>query len=252
MAELETPQAPTDWRTGVSEENRSGVAKFDTVDSLARGYSELQSAYGGTIKLPTEKSTPEERSSFYNRCGRPDTADGYIRPDLPEGKEYDADLIGGIQNAAFEAGVSNSQFSALIDRYLQIETKKAEDTQASAAQVQEETDRELRELWPVDHDKNLEIARRGMRTLVTGELGEKFKEVIETSGLGDNSVFIQGMYEIASKTMEDILVRSDSTGPVLDDKFVPSHPSSPEMYRNAEDDEGKKARAYFEKKGHIY
>ncbi len=255
MAELDQQtgnQAPTDWRTGISEENRSAVAKFTDVDGLAKGYSELQSAYSGTIKLPTDKSTPEDLSSFYNRCGRPDTSDGYTRPDLPEGKEYDADLIGGIQTAAFDAGITSKQFSSLVERYLAIETKRAETQAAETARVQEETDRGLRELWHADYDKNLEVARRAMRELVTDDLGEQFKVAIEESGLGNNSVFIQGFLEIGKKILNDSLVKSDSTGPVVADDFVPSHPQSPEMYRNGETDEDKKSRAYFEKRGHVY
>lgn len=252
MAELDQVEAPTDWRSGISEQNRSAVAKFTDLDSLAKGYGELQSAYGGTVKIPTEQSTPEDVSSFYTRCGRPDTSDGYNRPQLPEGKEYDEALVGGIQTAAFELGISDKQFGGLIDRYLAIEGQKAEEKAAEGARVAEETDAALRKLWHVEYDKNLEVARRAMRELVKDDLGEQFKAVIEDSGLGDNAVFIQGFKEIGSKILSDSLVTSDSTGPVVEADFVPSHPNSPEMYRNADDEEGKKSRAYFEKRGHVY
>ena len=86
-------QAVTSYTDGVDEEYRPGVEKFSTINSLAKGYVELEKAYGGTVKLLGDESTPEEKSSFYTKLGRPDTSDGYTRPELAEGKSYDEDLI---------------------------------------------------------------------------------------------------------------------------------------------------------------
>ncbi len=254
MAEVDPTENPAtpDWRSGITEANRSGVAKFDSVDALAGSYAELERAYSGTVKLPTDKTSPEERSSFYTRLGRPDTSDGYVRPDLPDGNGYDEDLIGGMQTAAFDEGLTSDQFSKLIQRYLAIQGKKDEAKEAESARAEEETDRSLRELWHVNYEKNIEVSRRAMRELIKGDLGEQFKTVIEDSGLGNNSVFIQGFSEIGKQILNDTLITSDGTPPKLDDDYTPSHVHSPEMYRNAEDEEGKKARAWFVKRGHMY
>ena len=249
MPETETPP---DWRSGITEINRSAVAKYESIDGLAQGYGELVSRLGNTVKLPTDKSTPEEVSSFYTRLGRPDTSDGYNRPQLSEGKDYDEELIGGMQTAAFDEGLTNSQFIKLAERYLAIQGKKDEAKEAESARAEEETDRSLRELWHVDYDKNIEISRRARRELVTGDLGEQFKALLEDSGLGNNSIFIQGFLEMGKKMLPDTLITSDGAPAKLDDDYTPSHIHSPEMYRNAEDEEGKKARAWFVKRGHTY
>ncbi len=248
---LDNPVA-TDWRSGIAEEDRSTVARFDTVGSLAKGYKDLYTDYSGRVKLPTDESTPEEKSSFYTQCGRPETSDGYTRPELPEGKEYDEALIGGMQTLAFDAGITNSQFGKLIERYLEIEGKKVEASETEAAQLREVTDRELKELWHVDYDKNIEIAQRAKRELVTGELGEQFTALLDESGLGNNSVFVQVLHAIGSKTLSDTLVTSDGAPPKPEKGFVPSHPNSPDMYANGEDEESKKSRAYFTARGHTY
>ena len=248
---LDNPVA-TDWRSGIAEEDRSTVARFDSVGSLAKGYKDLYSDYSGRVKLPTDESTPEERSSFYTQCGRPETSDGYTRPELPEGKQYDEVLIGGMQTWAFDEGITDAQFSKGVERYLAIEGKKDEESDAQAEQVREITDRELKELWHVDHPKNIEIAQRAMRELVPGELGEKFKAVIEESGLGNNSVFIQAFHATGAKNLDDTLVTSDGAPPKREKDYVPSHPNSPDMFAHGEDEESKKARAYFIAKGHVY
>ncbi len=249
---VDNPAATTqNWRDSVLEEYRSGVAKFGTANDLAKGYVELEKSTGGKVKLPTEESTPEEKSSFYTKLGRPDTSDGYNRPDLPDGKTYDEALVGGMQTAAFEEGLTSSQFTKLVERYLAIETQQAESSEAERVRVQEETDRALKEQWGGEYDKNIEVSRRALKELVPGELGEQFSALIEESGLGDNLVFIQGFQAIGSKTLDDTLVKSDSA-PAVEKDYTPSHPNSPEMYKNSETDEGKKARAYFEKRGYTY
>lgn len=247
---LDNPVA-TDWRSGIAEDDRSITARFNTVGDLAKGYNELSTAYSDTVKLPTEKSPPEEVRAFYQKQGCPDTSDGYNRPQLPEGDTYDEDLIGGMQTAAFEEGITDKQFGKLIERYLAVEVKKAEAKEVEDGRVQEETTRALKELWHVDYDKNIEVARRAMRELVTGDLVEPFKTLIEESGLGNNPVFIRGFQEIGSKILNDTFVKSDSTTK-LEADYTPAYPNSPEMYRNAEDEEGKKGRAWHEKQGHIY
>ena len=240
-----------DWRSGVAEENRSGVAKFGTANDLAKSYLELEKTMGGRVKIPTEESTSEEISTFYTKLGRPDTSDGYNRPKLEEGKNFNENLIGGMQTAAFEENITNKQFTKLVERYLSIEKQTAEAAEAEGVRAREETDRTLREQWGGEYEKNVEVARRAMRELVPDELGEQFKVLIEESGLGNNLVFIQGFREIGSKMLDDTLVRGDGQVKV-EENYAPTHPNSPDMYKNGEDEESKKARAWFVKKGHVY
>lgn len=251
--EIQPVDSPTstDWRDGISESNRSGVARFETVDSLAKGYTDLLTSQSTSVKMPTDKSTPEEVSSFYTRLGRPETSDGYTRPQLPEGKSYDEDLIGGMQTAFFEGNGTDKLWVSLVERYLAIEGKKEEAKEAEESRAQEEHDKVLQELWHIHYDANMEIARRGLRDLVPGELGEKFRTLIKDKGLEYDNVLLQAMCEMGKKILPDTFVASDGT-PKVEKGYVPSHPNSPDMYRNADGDEGDKARAYFTAKGHIY
>lgn len=253
MPEVETPIVEPVASNWYPDEYKDVVSqKGWDASGFLKSYTELEKALSVRVKIPTEESTPEEKSSFFTRLGRPDTSDGYTRPELPEGKDYDKDLIGGMQTAAFEEGITQKQFSKLVERYLAIQGKKAEDDEVSDTQAVEEHDRVLKELWHVNYDANMEIARRGLRELVAGDLGEKFQKLIKDKGLEYDSVLLQAFHEMGSKILDDTLITSDGAPPKLDDDYVPSSPNSPEMYRNAEDDEGKKARAYFEKKGFRY
>ena len=218
-----------------------------------KSYTELESAMGSRVKVPTDESTPEEKSAFYTKCGRPDTPDGYAMPTLPEDKSFDESLVGGMKTMAFEEGWTGKQWTKAVERYLAIEKQGAESRDAEAARLEQETDRTLHEQWGAEYDKNIEVSRRAFRELVPGELGEQFAALIEDSGFGNNLVFIQAFREIGAKMLDDTLVKSEGqvkaeTG----DGYTPSHPNSPDMYKNAEDEEGKKARAWFTARGHTY
>ena len=245
--ETQTPQNwfPDEYKEIVSQKGWD-AGKF------LKSYTELESALGSRAKVPTDESTPEERSAFYTKIGRPDTPDGYAMPTLPEDKSYDESLVGGMKTMAFEEGWTDKQWKSAVERYLAIETQTAEKQDAENVRQKEETDRTLREQWGAEYDKNLEITRRAFRELVPGELGEQFAALIEDSGFGNNLIFLQAFREIGSKMLDDTLVRGEGQVAAGEKEYVPSHPHSPEMYKNAEDDEGKKARAYFEKRGHRY
>ncbi len=49
--------------------------------------------------------------------------------------------------------------------------------------------------------------------------------------------------------MDDTLIRGTQT---TEEEYVPQFKDSPEMYRNGEDEESKKARAYFQARGIKY
>lgn len=250
LTEAPAQQTTQNW---YPDEHRELVTQkgWGSVGDSLKSYAELEKSYGGRVKLPTDESTPEEKSAFYTKIGRPDTSDGYDRPQLTEGKAYDEVLIGGMQTAAFEEGLTQKQFAKLVERYLAIETQSAEKQEVENVRLKEETDTELKKQWGADYEKNIEISRRALRELVSGELGEQFSTLIEESGFGNNLVFIQGFREIGSKILDDTLVRGDGQVKVEDD-YVPAFQNSPEQYAHGEDDESKKARAYFTKRGHIY
>lgn len=61
--QTETPPV-TDWRSGIAEEHQSAVSGFVqdgnlNVSSLAKGYSELYSKMGNSVKIPTADSSEE-------------------------------------------------------------------------------------------------------------------------------------------------------------------------------------------------
>jgi hypothetical protein len=223
---------------------------WDSADSAISSYQELEKSMGGRIKMPTDESTPEERSAFYQKLGRPEGVDGYTRPELGEGQEYDEAFLGEMAAAAHEAGVTDNQFKKLIEKYIgnqeaQAEAKIEAETRESQATVEE-----LQREWAGDYEKNLEISKRAIRELVPEDMKESFAEVMTGKNLDNNLTFIKTMHSIGKQLLDDTLVKGDQPKPTGD--YVPANINSPEMYRFGEGEESKKARAYFEAQGFKY
>lgn len=258
------------WKDGIDKEirfNKEGsdrLARFDDKDTagIVKSYLDMETQSGGKVKIPNEESTPEERSAFYNKLGRPGQPQDYEvdKPDMPEGMDYDEKFEMTMRGIAHESGVTKDQFKALVKAYndyqMEIFSDGADDLQLfqdmkGLIKTEEETKTELQTKWlGDDYAKNMEISRRALRELVPGELGEQFVDLINKSKLGNNPIMIQAFKEIGSKMLDDTFVKGEQV--VTDKTYIPSFPNSPEQYRNGEDEESKKARAWFVAKGHIY
>lgn len=241
----------TSWREGIAEEHKTVVSKFNDVGSLAKGYVDLEKSMGGKVKIPTAESTPEEKSAFYSKL-RPETAEGYEfdKPDLPEGMNYDEKFELTMRGIAHEAGITKDQMKALTAAFNQYQIEQFGDHQGELSRTHEEGEKDLRDRWAGDYDKNLEISRRALRELIPGELGEEFVKIIEETGMGNNPVMIRGFLEIGTKMLDDTFVRGEQAE--RKEEYMPAHPNSPEMYKSGETEEDKRARMYFTSKGHVY
>jgi hypothetical protein len=233
-----------------SNDGNDKLARFkDDPALLANSYLEQEKINSGKVKMPTDASTPEEKSAFYQKMGRPDNAEGYTLPQLAEGKAYDDAFLGEMKTAAHESGVSDSQFGGLIERYLAHESQMAEAKLAASNAEAETTAQALQKEWIGDYDKNLEISKRAIRELVPEGIRDDFVKLISDKDLDNNLIFIKGLHSIGAKLMDDSLVTGTTAKKEEEGAYVPQYVNSPTMYRNDESEEGMKAKAYFKAKG---
>lgn len=248
-AETENPAVTTDWREGVAKEARFSndgndkLAKFDNPTACATSYLELQNSMSSKVNMPTEDSTPEERGAFFQKMGRPETAEAYTLPALAEGEAYDQTMMGGIKQQAFEAGMSNTQFTGMVQKYSE---------EAAAAQERESTATEdtLKQEWAGDFDKNIEISRRAIRELVPEGMRDELLSVVKARNLDNNLVFVKFLNSVGAKMLDDTL-ETGETVPKPDD-YKPVYPNSPEMYRNGDGEESVKGKKWHEAQGFVY
>ncbi len=236
-----------------SQENAELVAAkgWKSGDDSVNSYRELEKSMGSRIKMPDDKTTPEEKSAFYQKLGRPETAADYTRPTLPEGKALDEDFFSYMTAAAMECGASDSHLGFLMQKYIAYQTKLEGVKEATKEAQSDADDKQSHEDWGGDYDKNSEIARRAFAELAPEELREPLSALIKDKGLEFNPVFKKFLFSIGSKILDDTLVKGNLPKKV-DAGYVPANPNSPEMYAGGEDEESAKAREYFKAKGHVY
>ena len=223
---------------------------WDSADSAISSYQELEKSMGGRVKLPTDESTPEERSAFYQKLGAKASADEYTRPELSEGQEYDEAFLGEMAAVAAAEGVSDKAFSKFIEKYTTIQASQAEAKIEAEARESEATVQELQREWAGDYEKNLEVSKRAIRELVPEDMKEDFAKVLTSKNLDNNLMFIKTMHAIGKQLLDDTLVKGEA--PKSKEGYVPANINSPEMYRWGEGEESAKARAYFEANGYKY
>jgi hypothetical protein len=232
------PTTQVDWKESVPEDYRENVSKFNDVGSLAKSYVELERQFGNRVKIPDENSMPEEVSAFYQKLGRPENKDAYDLG-LSEDTPVNTAILDAIKTTAFENGVSQTQLQGMVKSYMEAE-------QAELHRSFEEGERTMKETWGAKYDENLAIAKRATKEL----FDEDFIKILDGSPLGNSPIVIRNLHNIGLKMLDDTLVTGKAEG--KEGEFTPPYPNSPEMYKDDDTEEGKKARAYFERKGHKY
>ena len=105
-------------------------------NELLKSYNAAQSMIGGSVRIPTDTSTDEERAAFYSKLGRPQTADGYTWK-APDGITVDGADDGNFKafkEECFRLGMSDAQVSGVMGRWSDI----VKDITAKQAQARAE------------------------------------------------------------------------------------------------------------------
>jgi hypothetical protein len=126
--EIETPKSEPSWRDNLSSDFRDHdvVKKHDSMDSFVKEAVNAQSLLGRKgITIPTENSSVEEYSRFYNQLGRPeDKFDGY-KPDdfpdvsVPDGIPVEQDLQLKMLKELYDSGLSHAQAERVYKSYIE-------------------------------------------------------------------------------------------------------------------------------------
>ena len=252
--ETADPWAGVSKELRFSEDGNDRLACFGNDTSKAgTSYLELMKQQSTSVKIPTAETPAAERSAFYRQAGCPETPDKYEIevPTLPDGMSYDQEFQMTMRGIAHEAGISQGQMSVLAKAFDQYQIGTFEKASGEAIRLNESQDRALKEKKGGDYDKFCAVAERACAELVDDtDLRTAFAQLIEEKGLKNHPVFTEVFGVIGGKMLDDTLVRG--TAPEGEKGYVPASPNSPEMYNNAEGEEGEKARAYFTAKGHVY
>ncbi len=248
----QTAEAPA-WNAGVAEEHQSAISAFSDTPGLAKGYSELFSKMGNSVRIPDENTPQAEIDAFRKKLGRPDTADGYTKPALAEGETLDTEFFGKMASIAHEGGCSDALFAKMANGFVQYGNVIEEMRKAEETRLVTEGDRQLHEDWGANYDANYLIVDRACAELIPDEeLRTEFSKMVDEKGLRNNQVFARVFLGIGNSILDDKYVKGEGQVEKPKDDYMPASPKSPEMYATMEGEEGVKARAWFRGHGHVY
>jgi len=180
--------------------------KIKSMSALVKVHETLErlNSTGSKVALPSEHASDEEWAHFYQRLGRPESAEGYEIA-LPEQIEkagvLNKESLSAFREVAHKAGLTPKQASAIADYYF----KEAEAGLAGVAQSQEQ------EMAAVVQDLEKDFGPRGSpkwkREVALAEhgartLGIDNETLQKTPALANNPVFIRAMRRVAAMTGE--------------------------------------------------
>ncbi len=225
-----------------SEENAELVTQQGWKDpnDAIRDYSELQKSASGKIKIPGEGAPEEEVSAFYAKIRGVDTPEGY-EITVPDNVPIDQEMVNKIKQWAFDTGAPKIAVETVMRNWL-------DELSQQSIQSLEVAKKELQDEWKNDYDVNFELADR----FVTNQCSQEFRQVLVDSGLHNHPVFVKEFLSFAKRIATDTFVKGDQKGDKPDAEYKPHYSESPGMYKAGDDEESKKARAYFTAKGHVY
>lgn len=139
---------------------------FKTPGEALRSYHNLEKVYGHdkagrTVVLPGDKAEVAELDAFYNKLGRPETADKY-ELELPS--EADKDLVDWFKTTAHKHGLSAKQAKALFADYNAMSGSRATQTSEQAAARFAGEEAGLKKDWGAAYDANLNAAKRAAQS----------------------------------------------------------------------------------------
>lgn len=202
-AGTQTPASPPAWMAQLPDDLKShaDLTQFSKLGDLGKTYLELKGKLEGTVKVPGENATPEEKTSFYKALGRPDTPEGYElnRPALPPDIIYDENQEKMFRKFAHDNGLSGQQAKAVFDLYHEqvLESVKVFNETAERARTEAETT--LKKEWGEKFNGNLETAKRALKEFG----GDEVVNFMNKSGLGNIPLIIKLFQKIGDAMSED-------------------------------------------------
>lgn len=176
------------------KENRErfkGLAQYRSLDELAdmalKGMDAKEPDYSGYLKIPTKESTREELREFMSKLGVPEGPDKYTIPAEKEPNESLKSIEETLRNAAFRAGMTDSQAKAMWGVIRAVTDTAVQKWQNGEKEKVDGFDRRFSRLFEdVDPDK---------RDVAIKESMGHFKTFLSDSGLGKVMVENGAIYD---------------------------------------------------------
>jgi hypothetical protein len=226
-APVDAGQAPSaqpvqnDWRSDIPEDIRShkSLETIQDVGSLAKSYVNAQSMIGADkVVKPGKFATSDDWNSFYDKVGRPASADDYqLENKLAEGQAENADMVSWFKKTAHEVGLLPHQAQNLLNKYNEFSGSQVQQSANVTEDQINQVSLELKKEYGQAFDDRMAVGK-GVLDNFSAIPVEEFEDLTLSNGmkLGDHPAIIKTMVNIGQymkeKMGEDTLAGVKTTG----------------------------------------
>lgn len=131
----------------------------------------------------------------------PETPEGYELPEIPQDLPIDKEAVTGFRSLAHELKLAPDAVKKIVEFDVARGQKIAEQYE----QQREQARQELKTEWGAEYDGNLEIASRGLKTILAQVAGgsEQAEEKLKAGGYLDDPAIIRVFHIVGKAVSED-------------------------------------------------
>jgi len=196
-------QAQREWMKDLPESLRSAktLTKFTDQEwkaNLAKSYVELEGKLGKSVAVPAQDAAQEDWDRFYEKVGRPKSADDYA---IEKGTMPD-EFVKAFKAMAHESGLTTQQANALFKKFSGTQQQQQQAALEQMTAKMKATDVLLRKEYGAQYDTKLADAKKAFGKLFDDSL----KAELTNAGLANDSRFIKVLAELGGQLRDDAFI----------------------------------------------
>lgn len=202
------PESQPDWRASLPEDLQAEPSLQDIKDitGLAKGYVHAQKLVGMDKQrfavVPGEDAGEDAWNEFYEKVGRPETADAYQLPEVKlEGVERNEDMEKWYKDTAHKFGLSAKQAAGLYEEYMSFAKGSWDQNGTQLEQMRDAGTQAIKQEWGAAFDRKMGAAVNVLKN----HASEDFLDMLDNTGLGNHPEMMKMLASIAEAAGEDTL-----------------------------------------------
>lgn len=197
----------TNWKEAIEPDYKEVVDRFTEPKDLAKGYAELLKLDSTKVKIPDDKTSPEDAEKFWSKVSENLKIEDYDYK-LPEGQ--DETFLNSMKQVALDAKVPKQLFGKLADGYEKLRREFEAKQVEAVKKLNEERWSKYKAEWGTDVTaQNIELAKKAFDELAPEEL----KELMTSDEVENDPILVKMYSNIWRKTLDDTLVKGKGAEP---------------------------------------
>lgn len=208
-----SPSPSIDWSSAIPKGSEKIFESFKgkSLSDVLTAHAESQRMLGGSIRLPNEKDTPEQREAklkdIRTKLGVPESSDKYDLGELPpihESFKWDDARLNAAKSELHKMGLTNDQAKGVVSLFAKEMSSYFPDNTKTQAEAREQL---------LQHygskpmfERNLNFAHKAVREYGDDEL----ITWLDSTGIGNAPPFVKFMAKLGRELMEHGAVEAAS------------------------------------------